>query len=64
MSFKLCKYFSGDDSIEAKKQLREDQKKCGDYPKPSYFLDGFCYHYRPPTGHCDFFEKKEKKENA
>jgi hypothetical protein len=53
-----------DADAEGRKKIREDQKKCGEYPDPNYFLEGYCCRYRPPTGHCDlhYWVKKEKKD--
>jgi hypothetical protein len=59
MTLKICPHHSEYNSKESRNKVKTEQKKCPDYPKPSFFLDGYCYHYRPPTGHCDFL-KKEK----
>jgi hypothetical protein len=50
---KRCPYHVDGADIKEKKKIKKAQTKCGDYPHPNYFLDGYCYHYRPPTGHCD-----------
>jgi hypothetical protein len=61
--FKICPYHVNGGNLEDKKEIKEKQKECGDYPEPNFFEDGACYHYRPATGHCDrhTWEKKEDK---
>jgi hypothetical protein len=62
MTLKICPYHVNGGNDEDKKEIKDNQKKCVDYPEPNFFLDGCCYHYRPPTGHCDIhnWEKKDK----
>ena len=66
MPFTICNYHSdvGAGTVEGRAAIKKDQTKCPDYPKPNFFLDGYCYHYRPGTGHCDLLKKeKDGDEN-
>jgi hypothetical protein len=62
MTLTICPHHSEYNSKESRDKIKEDQKKCPDYPKPSFFLDGYCYHYRPPTGHCDLLKGRENDD--
>ena len=62
MSLTVCFCHIDDYTKESRDKIKKDQEKCPDYPKPNFFLDGYCYHYRPGTGHCDLL-KSEKDGN-
>jgi hypothetical protein len=59
VSLTICPYHIDDYTPGSRDTIKKGQKKCEKYPEPNYFLDGYCYHYRPPTGHCDFMKKEE-----
>lgn len=61
MSLTICPHHIEGANLEEKKTIKEAQKECEKYPKPNYFLDGYCYHYRPGTGRCDLLFKREDK---
>ena len=40
MMLTICEHHMDDDTREGKDKIRNWQKKCPNYPKPNFFLDG------------------------
>lgn len=53
----ICKCAKDKDVRKDREEIIECQKKCEKWPteKHKQFRDGYCWHFRPQTTHCDYY---------